>query len=212
MLEPIATNPAAVSVTPKGERTRQLILDAAYRLFIDQGFHATSMRQIAASAGVALSGIYNHFASKEEIFDQILLDKHPYRQILEVLQKTAGDDVETFVQNAVTTTVEILGQRPDFLKLVFIELSEFQGKHAAHLYQVIYPQMSLLFLRFTDPGGNLRPHLPTQAVLFSFLGMLFSYYLTASVSGAEGALPSAREAIRHYLDIFLHGVLKAEQS
>ena len=41
--------PSAAPIT-KGERTRQAILEAAYRLFLEQGFAATSMRRIAEQA------------------------------------------------------------------------------------------------------------------------------------------------------------------
>ena len=54
-------------VLSKGERTRAAILDAAYDLFIEQGFAATSMRDIAGRAGLAPGSLYNHFSSKEEL-------------------------------------------------------------------------------------------------------------------------------------------------
>ena len=66
----------------KGDATRLTIEDAAVDLFLKQGYHATSMRQIADKAGLALGGIYNHFASKEEIFEGIIIDKHRYLVIL----------------------------------------------------------------------------------------------------------------------------------
>lgn len=55
-------------VISKGELTRESILEGAYQLFLRQGYHGTSMRQIAEEAGIALGGIYNHFSGKEEIF------------------------------------------------------------------------------------------------------------------------------------------------
>ena len=61
----------------KGETTRLAIEDAAVNLFMEHGYHATSMRQIAERAGLALGGIYNHFSSKEEIFEGIIVDKQP---------------------------------------------------------------------------------------------------------------------------------------
>jgi AcrR family transcriptional regulator len=69
----------------KGETTRMAIQDAALDLFLQQGFHATSMRQIADKAGLALGGIYNHFSSKDEIFAAIVMDKHPYKQIVPII-------------------------------------------------------------------------------------------------------------------------------
>ena len=45
----------------KGEHTRGSIINAAHSLFANQGYAATSMRQIAEEAGLALGGIYNHF-------------------------------------------------------------------------------------------------------------------------------------------------------
>lgn len=209
--DPVPEPAMDVPVTPRGERTRQAILDAAYHLFISQGFHATSMRQIARDAGVALGGIYNHFSSKEEIFDHVLLDRHPYRQIFEVLETIPGDDLETFVHRAVETAMEVIGRRPDFIKLAFIELSEFQGKHAPHLYRVIFPHFQRFWSRFAGPGGGLRPGLPPQPVIFSFLGTIFAFYLTMSVSGEDGALPLDKNPSRHIIEILLHGILNPER-
>ena len=69
----------------KGETTRLAIEDAAVNLFMEHGYHGTSMRQIAERAGLALGGIYNHFSSKEEIFEGIIVDKHPYKKILPLI-------------------------------------------------------------------------------------------------------------------------------
>jgi AcrR family transcriptional regulator len=44
----------------QGEQTKSEITQVAYRLFLEQGYHGTSMRQIAQNSGIALGGIYNH--------------------------------------------------------------------------------------------------------------------------------------------------------
>lgn len=202
----------------KGESTRQAILTAAYSLFIEQGFHATSMRQIARRSNTSLSGIYNHFASKEAIFDQVLLDKHPYRQMLDILNSSVGDSPEEFVRNAAHAITSELGRRPDFLKLVFIEISEFQGLHAPHLARTIIPQVLPLIERFGKDKGELRD-LPPQAILLSFVGIFISYYLAQTAFDNEAFLaldpPSAPVsgpgALEQYIEIFLHGIMKAEK-
>jgi len=54
-------------VTAKAEETRERIVDAALKLFRQQGFDATTMRDIAAAAGVATGAAYYYFRSKEEL-------------------------------------------------------------------------------------------------------------------------------------------------
>jgi AcrR family transcriptional regulator len=48
------------------------IEDAARELLIRQGFHATSMRDIAKTAGVSLGNLYNYYETKEAIFESII--------------------------------------------------------------------------------------------------------------------------------------------
>ena len=57
----------ARSKTPKGEQTRERILDAALDLFRTQGYAETTMRQIADAAGVAVGNAYYYFASKDQL-------------------------------------------------------------------------------------------------------------------------------------------------
>ncbi|HEV7919609.1 MAG TPA: TetR family transcriptional regulator [Thermoanaerobaculia bacterium] len=53
--------------TAKAEETRERIVDAALRLFREKGFDETTMRDIAAAAGVATGATYYYFRSKEEL-------------------------------------------------------------------------------------------------------------------------------------------------
>ncbi len=54
-------------LTPKAERTRELILKTALTLFAKQGYDATTMREIAGEAGVSLGLAYRYFQSKESL-------------------------------------------------------------------------------------------------------------------------------------------------
>ena len=53
--------------TQRAEDTRRKIYDAAMELFREKGFEETTMRDIAAKAGVALGGAYYYFSSKDAI-------------------------------------------------------------------------------------------------------------------------------------------------
>jgi AcrR family transcriptional regulator len=51
----------------RGAQTRQLILDTALRLFREQSYDRTTMRAIAAAAGVSVGNAYYYFSGKEEL-------------------------------------------------------------------------------------------------------------------------------------------------
>lgn len=56
----------------KSERTRQRILDAAARTFLDKGYSATTLNDIASAARLRAGSIYYHFESKELILEEVL--------------------------------------------------------------------------------------------------------------------------------------------
>lgn len=51
---------------------RELILDTSLKLFAENGFHQTSIEQIAKKAGISKGLIYNYFESKNAVLDEIL--------------------------------------------------------------------------------------------------------------------------------------------
>jgi AcrR family transcriptional regulator len=70
----------------KSEKSRDSILEAAAKLFRRQGYSATTLRQIAATAEIKAASIYYYFDSKEAILDEVL-----HRGLLSVFEavKTA---------------------------------------------------------------------------------------------------------------------------
>ena len=196
----------------KGELTRLAIEDAAVELFIEHGYHATSMRQIAERAGLALGGIYNHFTSKEEIFEAIVLDKHPYRKILPLVLEAQGEDMETFLQNAVKITITELGSEPMYMKLMFIEFVEFNGKHGAAILSEIAPKVLPVFEKMIKGRKDLRVTNPAL-LMRSFFGMIISYFITEMlISRSVIGKLMPKDGASAYTDIYLHGVLKGMQN
>jgi AcrR family transcriptional regulator len=192
----------------KGEATHLAIEDAALELFMEQGYHATSMRQIAKRAKLALGGIYNHFGNKEEIFEAIIIDKHPYKRILPAVLAAEGETVEEFFKNAFHIVTSELAGRPEFVNLMFIELVEFKGKHGARLLKEIAPRILPVFKRVIESRKSLRVTNPAL-LLRSFIGMEISYLMTEMVisnSMISKLMPKNVEAA--YVDIYLHGILK----
>ena len=54
--------------------TRQLILQVARRLFLEQGYRAVSTRDIAAACGITQPALYRHFATKQDLYIVVLLE------------------------------------------------------------------------------------------------------------------------------------------
>ena len=70
----------AEPTTGRGEATRSRIVDSAMRLFEENGYQRTTMRAVAADAGVSLGNAYYYFASKEHLvqgfYDRIQDEHH----------------------------------------------------------------------------------------------------------------------------------------
>ncbi len=61
-----------VKPTPKGERARAQILDAAEKLFARAGFHGTSVRDVAAELDIPTASLLHHFPRKERLYGAVL--------------------------------------------------------------------------------------------------------------------------------------------
>ncbi len=110
--------PKARTLTPRGARTRQELLDAAELVFGKRGFEKASISEITRQAGVALGTFYVYFPHKEAIFIE-LVDELGLR-----LRQALG------VALAGTTT------RLEMERAGFRAFFEFAGKHR-NLYRIV---------------------------------------------------------------------------
>jgi AcrR family transcriptional regulator len=119
---------------------RDQILDAASRLFVSQGFAATSTREIADMVGIRQASLYYHFAGKDEILGELLrrsvrpttdkvekiLDQVPPLDYETALYLLVLVDVRTLAD--VPHNVGMLYQLPDVAKCEVYD--EFRNEHA----------------------------------------------------------------------------------
>jgi AcrR family transcriptional regulator len=56
------------------QNTKEIIIIKALALFSDKGYEGVSMRDIAGAAGIKAASLYNHFKSKEDIFNSIIAE------------------------------------------------------------------------------------------------------------------------------------------
>jgi len=89
------------------EKTDDRIVAVATRLFYEKGYHATTMRQIAAGLDIKAGSLYNHFASKQDLLMQI--SYNTTRALYEGAVKrveAAGEDPEARLRAFVEWHVE----------------------------------------------------------------------------------------------------------
>ncbi len=192
-------------LTPKGESSRQQILDAAYQIFLETGYHAATMRDIARRCKLTTGGVYTHFAGKEEIFEAVLDQRNLFAQVMPALLAAQGDTVDTLVHDAARRMVAVLGTQRESLNLMFIEIVEFRGKHFGDLFPQVFPQLMQVIQRFASLEAEVRPDIPPPVLGRSFFGLFFSYFMTNIILSAQ--LPSDPKTLDQFVDIYLYGVL-----
>jgi AcrR family transcriptional regulator len=196
-----------MSERPIEESTRDRVIQAAHQLFIERGYHGTSMRQIAERAKIALGGIYNHFAGKEDLLTAVMVERNPYRDIVPALAAAEGETAEALVRSAAAGMLAALRSRPDDLQLLFVEIVEFKGQHFPQLFESLFPQMVGFAQRLVQMNGDLRP-IPPPTLLRAFVGFFFAYFMTEWLMGEQFSLQSQQSAFDDFVNIYLHGILK----
>jgi TetR/AcrR family transcriptional regulator, mexJK operon transcriptional repressor len=83
---------------PANETLAQTIVDAAYELFVELGFQATTMDKVAQRAKISKLSIYRHFENKEALFSAALADRcHQFapQAMFESVDGSAEDQLMT---------------------------------------------------------------------------------------------------------------------
>jgi AcrR family transcriptional regulator len=101
------------------ERTREEILAAADRLFVEEGFHATSVDQIANAAGYTKGAVYSNFAAKEDLFFAIY--ERRMDQALADLERTLAEasDPAAWLESVLADTSSRRGRDDRWMSTFF---------------------------------------------------------------------------------------------
>jgi TetR/AcrR family transcriptional regulator, regulator of autoinduction and epiphytic fitness len=193
---------------PKAARrggSREAIVDAAERLFLERGFGAVSMDDLAETAGVARRTLYNQFASKEEIFRETLLRVSDQLEgVLPPGIETQGDveDVLRLVSRAILE----LHRRPGYLG--FFRMVVADSRQFPWIAEAFAAVMEPLMERF----ARYLAHLTAMGVLdcrnpvlaaHQFAGILNEFFLWPWMMGRQGLPVPAEEVIEETIRMFL---------
>lgn len=175
--------PTKTRSTPRAEDTRRRIYESAMELFREKGFEQTTMRDIAAKAGVALGGAYYYFSSKDAIvlafYQAMQEDSH--ESILEAIagEKKLKDRLRCILEKRLA----LLAPNRNFCDALF--------RHAPDSQDPLSPfseetrpirERAIEHLRIAVEGGDvkvpsdLKPQLPYLLWLYQMGLILFWLY------------------------------------
>lgn len=191
---------------PNPVHSRQSIIAASHRLFLEQGFHGTTMRQIARESGLALGSLYTHFPGKDELFKAVFDAYNPYLLLLLALENSQGATAEELVRTAARRMVTALSARPDLVKLVFIDVVEFQGRHLRANYAEVGPRLERFATRIKKDPGQVRD-LSADSLLRAFFGLFYSFHTTEMLLGRVPDPTTFAADLQDQIEIYLRGIL-----
>jgi AcrR family transcriptional regulator len=201
----------SVVALPPADGAHSRVRQAALDLFLEHGFHGTSMRQIARRAGISLAAIYNHIPSKEALFVELLSELVPHRGLVAAMSQAAGGTVEALINDATRRIGDALVENQVNMRLMFVELLEFKGRHAPSLAEGFLPGAGAFVTRLQEADGSLRPY-PPVLVARAFFGLVMSYAVSVAFFKDIPLLEFGPEDLKNFGNIFLHGILDAEAS
>lgn len=109
--------------------TKDTILSVATKLFSRFGFHKTSMDEIAKIARKAKGSLYYHFASKEELFKEVVsVEMANLKNQLTIIVSNPGLNASEKIKKYLITRMEILNSAANYhetLKADFFEHFDF---------------------------------------------------------------------------------------
>src|SRR5476649_1112350 len=126
---------------------KDTIEDAARELFIKQGFHATSMRDISKRAKVSLGNLYNYYQTKESIFESII-DR--YLTVIDDQLKSILAEVDepmepVSLRKMGESVGRLVNEHSDFWLLMYIDVLEFQNRHFRKMFDGITERFRKIF-------------------------------------------------------------------
>jgi TetR/AcrR family transcriptional regulator of autoinduction and epiphytic fitness len=161
-------------IRPLSEKKRKSILDQAARLFLKDGFGATSMDEISEAACVSKRTLYNHFPTKKILFREIIKlewQKVSYRKIHKPhIHKP--EDIFTAIMEHVLKTM-YSARMQNLLKLVIAESGKFPELRILQAEYGVEPLIDdfTAYIEYLNEKGVLKVDNPRIAVA-QYIGLV----------------------------------------
>ena len=139
------------------ENTKEAIIYQALSLFSDRGYEGVTMRDIASLVGIKASSLYNHFKSKEDIFNSIIEEmSRRYEEMIKKMQIPNGE-IDVVVEQYMHVSYESLNEIAKNIFLYFLKddfaskfrrmltIEQFRSTLAGNVYQNFFIDGAISF-------------------------------------------------------------------
>lgn len=167
---------------PAAER-RALILGAALRAFAARGYDGAAMDEIAAAAGISKAVVYDHVASKRELYTQLLhAIRDEIERTVEAALRASGTNGEARVRGAVEAIYAYVEEHPDASRLLMLELqganvsaigSELEERISSEIARTLVSEVALFA---GDPDRELQLKILAELLKSALLGLAGWWY------------------------------------
>jgi AcrR family transcriptional regulator len=170
--------PPHVSQTELGAQTRERLLDAAERLFAENGFAATSVRDITAAAASNIAAVNYHFGGKYNLYNEVFRRRMAAmreQRVASIRQARAeGGSLEAVLHTFATAFLRPLVDRGSgrlLVELISREMLDPQLPRELFLAEVVGPIQEVLAEAIIAATPGLGPG-PARLCVISIVGQL----------------------------------------
>ena len=197
-----------------GRDKRQLILDAAIKVFARTGYHGSRVSDIAREAGVAYGLVYHYFKNKEEVLDTIFDEQWTgFIEAVEAITE-GGAKTEDKLLSVAALILNAYRVRRDWVKVLVFEIQRSPRFHdrdrldaMGRLFRVV-----ARVLAEAQQRGELRGDLDPQIASYLFIGGL-DIVVTGRVLDVLHIEGDSDDETKYYLevartvvDLFMNGM------
>lgn len=177
----------------QAEMRRQQLLETALKLFSQQGFERTSIRDICEAAGVAQGLVYHYFRSKDDLLFAVLEQQSFLPELGRLLAVSPDRPAAQVLPEVAATFYALATQRQQLMQIVVREFRT-NPEVAAALQHLIGQAVGSLagYLDARVAAGELRPH-DTQVTARTLFFTVVMLRLTNTP--AEGFLPAFSQTL-----------------
>ena len=198
---------------PNSTSRRDLILEAATRLFAERGYEGASMADLAESVGLRKASLFHHFASKDALYNAVFerLVQNLGGLVIEAA-KTEGSFVER-LDLMTDSFVSALGVQVAAARLILRELMDWGPFVRVRFSETWLPVLRAAeaFVEEGQRGGAFVPELSPRHLVLSGMSLYMTTFAIGGVveqfAGSDTFEPAFVEERKKQLRIQLHNMM-----